>query len=799
MTSAAGDDLEETKPRSGFGRALARELLLGVLFVLLAIAYTWPLARNLDRFVADLGDPLLNTWILDWSVYALTHQPLHLFDAPMFAGAKYSLAFSEHLVGVALLVLPIKLLTGASPLVLYNLAILLGFALSGYGATVLARTVGASLFASILAGISFGFGQFFFDHLSHLQIISSGWVPLTLAALLFLLRKPGWPRTILFTAAFVMNGLTNVYWLLFTGFACVATIAFFVWIDPSARRASLLKHVATGFVLAGLLLLPFLIPYRVVSKLYGMERGWAEASGGSAELSDYLRGTDRNFKFRGSGTAMFSERQLSPGVLPLALAMVTLFLTRRRSTSDRIPVVDATMPSARTLARMDRFAVGLIVLSCLAATQSRGIVLETGELHILLLDASTPLFLAFLLILWRWTLRLPDVFRGDHDEGLAVRIRRSRFWPYPWIAALWVAIGVTASLGAHAFLYGFLFHNLSPYRSTRVPGRWAIVAYVGLILLMALGADLLLRRITRASRRRLLAGLLLFVACADTAVSVRWHSIDPRLPRVYQWLRDTKPQGPIFELPMVAEGIPYRYLLGLADHRVPLINGTSGFSPPFDRALAHLNSRNEFNDVFLAQLRALNAQLLVVHTDLLGPQRGPILEWLQRAQDEGRLTLLRRFEAGPDGDFVFALDRDTGHFADATRDAAGHTVLDNWNRLLRGEAIYNAEPVFAWETPGPGAEFHRELALRGWAVAPSGIRSVEVLVDQARRTFAAARVDRADITTRAPWYRNDPRAGFELILPQRPKGIPRHTDLQLRITDNAGNVVLSDPRLVVWH
>jgi hypothetical protein len=798
MTSADREDLDETKSRSGFAPALARELLLGVLFVLLAIAYTWPLARNLDRFVADPGDPFLNTWILDWSMHALTHQPLRLFDAPMFAGAKYSLAFSEHLVGVALLVLPIKLLTGASPLVMYNLAILLGFALSGYGATVLARTVGASLFAAILAGISFGFGQFFFDHLSHLQIISSGWVPLTLAALLFLLRKPTWPRTVLFSAAFVMNGLTNIYWLLFTGFACVATIAFLCWIDPTTRRAPLLKRVAAGVLIASLVLLPFLLPYRVVSKLYGMERGWAEASAGSADLADYLRGTDRNLKFRGSGLPMLSERQLSPGVLPLALAFAVLFLTRRRAKTDLLPTLDPASPSVKTLARMDRFAVALIALSCLAATQPRGIEIESGQHHILLLDASSPLFLAFLLILWRWTLRLPDVFRGDRVEGLTAIVRRSRFWPYPWIGALWVAIGVTASLGTHAFLYGFLFHNLSPYRSTRVPGRWAILAYVGLIILMALGADLLLRRITSASRRRLAAALLLFVACADTAVSLHWHSVDPRLPRVYQWLRDTKQQGPIFELPMVGEGIPFRYLLGLAEHRVPLINGTSGFAPPFDRALMHLNSRNEFNDVFLAQLRALDAQLLIVHTDILGPQRGPILDWLQRAQNEGRLTLVRRFESGPDGDFVFAFGPQAAQ-PDTTRDPAGHTVQDNWNRLLQGEAIFNAGPSFSWETPAAGSEFHRLISVRGWAVAPSGIRSVEVQVDQARRTFAAVRVARPDLTSRAPWYPHDPLPGFEFVLPQRPKGIPRHTDIQLRITDNEGNVVLSDPRLVVWH
>src|SRR5437016_9379980 len=75
-------------------------------FLLLSIAMTWPLARNIDRAFAWSGDPYINTWILDWDWYATFHQPLHLFDANSFYPAVDSLAFSENIYGIAILLFP---------------------------------------------------------------------------------------------------------------------------------------------------------------------------------------------------------------------------------------------------------------------------------------------------------------------------------------------------------------------------------------------------------------------------------------------------------------------------------------------------------------------------------------------------------------------------------------------------------------------------------------------------------------------------------------------------------------------
>ena len=81
-----------------------------ILFAFLAIVMTWPLLPNIGRAVAYPGDPYINTWVLDWDWYATFHQPGRLFQANIFYPAKYSLAFSENLYGIALFLFPLRAL-----------------------------------------------------------------------------------------------------------------------------------------------------------------------------------------------------------------------------------------------------------------------------------------------------------------------------------------------------------------------------------------------------------------------------------------------------------------------------------------------------------------------------------------------------------------------------------------------------------------------------------------------------------------------------------------------------------------
>ncbi|HVE70798.1 MAG TPA: hypothetical protein VNI54_05465 [Thermoanaerobaculia bacterium] len=536
---------------------MTRHLAAFAFFLALAIAITWPLATQLSTAVPDLGDPLLNAWIVDWVCHALAHAPLSLFDGPMYWPARFSIAFSENMTGIALSVLPFHL-AGLDAVTVYNIALLLGFAFSGYGAWVLARMVTGNDVAALIGGVIHAFASFKIAHVQHLQIVWSGWLPLMLAALFGYWRRPTWARAALVGGAFLMNGLTNIHWLLFGGFALVLTCVL--------RRDGWLR-LLVAVVVASLLLLPVLIPYQIVASEYGARRTSFEARLGSAAPWHWVVGSSRNLLYgRFFESIRTDERELFPGLVAVALVVLALR-----------PLTLALSPrgGARGL---DVAIIALSVLTVFLLVRDR---VAIGSFSFA--GADVPGMLLIVLLLVRFRPR----FSGLSREELT--------------AALWGAIGFLGSLGWYFFLHPFLFRVIAPFRATRTPARWAVVAYVGIALLAAVGASRVKKKFAWA---------LLALAIVDVAARVNWVQVPPRAP-VYEWVQRERPRA-IVELPMIGPGVPFRYLHAQTFHRVPLVNGTSGFETPAHERLRKLEEALQYNDEFLR-----DAELLIAHEALM--------------------------------------------------------------------------------------------------------------------------------------------------------------------------------------
>src|SRR3954447_8216139 len=203
---------------------MKRHILAAILFAILSIFMTWPLLPNIGRAVAYPGDPYINTWVLDWDWHATFHQPARLFQGNIFYPARYSLAFSENLYGIAVVLFPLRA-AGVTPLAAYNVAMLLGYTLCGFGAYLLAFEITGSAWGAIAAGIFYAFLPYRFTHAPHVQYVWAGTLPLLLYALVRYARKPDWRHAIWFGAAFLWNGLSNVHYFLFGSVAIVMTIA----------------------------------------------------------------------------------------------------------------------------------------------------------------------------------------------------------------------------------------------------------------------------------------------------------------------------------------------------------------------------------------------------------------------------------------------------------------------------------------------------------------------------------------------------------------------------------------------
>ncbi len=104
----------------------------------------------------DLGDPLLNCWILAWDISRLPHALSGVWNAPNFFPYHDTLAYSEHLLGVAVLVAPVQWI-GRNPVLTYNVAFIFSFVLAGSGMYLLAYGLTGNRVAAAVAGAAFAF------------------------------------------------------------------------------------------------------------------------------------------------------------------------------------------------------------------------------------------------------------------------------------------------------------------------------------------------------------------------------------------------------------------------------------------------------------------------------------------------------------------------------------------------------------------------------------------------------------------------------------------------------------------
>jgi hypothetical protein len=749
-----------------------RELVLFAFYLIVAIALTWPLAARLPTAVSDLGDPLLNAWIIDWDCYALTRRPLHLFDAPIFYPAKFPLAFSEHLVGIAILCLPFYA-AGLGAVTTYNIALLFGFALSAYGASVLARVITHRFIPAVLAGLLYGFVPYRFGHLSHIQVISAGWLPLLLAALLVYRRSPTIRNAALLGGAFVMNGLTNIYFFFFGSVALALTVILMAIAERHDKLFWLRMGVAVGTGMV--ILLPFLVPYAVVSSAYGLKRGVGETMNGSASWTDWLIPPRQNALYGGmpNDEDRHAERELFPGAMMLFLATAGVLLIPRRD-------AECVRRPRRRLLWLDGAIVVLTILTFIGAI--------TREIHIdwhgrLILEfgrSFLPATLLVICIVIRFAIQFPAAIG---DGNLRTAISRSRLSFELWAAALWIVIGVVGALGLHAFFHTFLFQFVPGFRAIRAPARWAMVAYTGLAGWAAVGASAL-------DKRRWVMPLLFGLTLVDLRPRVRWeHAVVEPAP-ADRWLA-TMHAGPLLELPIHRFDALYLYLLRSTAHHVPIFDGISGFEPPLHRILRE----QPLTDATFPLLEENGCRYVLVRPDWFGGQWPAAMAWLQRGIAQGHLVFLRRFDGGVSGDWLFAMPR----------------VEKNWHRfrvpsddiqiarLLEGKPTVNSSTFAQLYQPKHLSQISGMMTISGWALSPDGIRSVTALIDSGRVRVTCGLFQREDVTKLHPWYPKTQYPAFATAIPRRPRGVPEQTDLQIEIIDGAGKRTLLPDVLVTWR
>jgi hypothetical protein len=294
----------------------------------------WPLILNLgDDIPKDLGDPLTQAWQAAWGGHALGHQPLDFFQANQFWPVDDSLAYGDALIGYA----PVGLF-GSGPfdaVVRYDLLFLFAYALAFVGAYLLARELGIGPAGAAVAGAAYAFAPFRLEHDGHMQVISSGGIPLCLALGVrgVRLRNPWWLLAAWLVAGWQVSlgfalGLPLAY--LLAGAVIAAAVVWWRRGRPRLDRRLLAAGVAgllIFVVIAGLIARPY---FRVADENPEAKRPPSTVAAYSGPAAVFLTAPDENLVW-GEATSQVRdgldnvpEKTLFPGLLILGLAIAGL-------------------------------------------------------------------------------------------------------------------------------------------------------------------------------------------------------------------------------------------------------------------------------------------------------------------------------------------------------------------------------------------------------------------------------------------------------------------------------------------
>ena len=543
--------------------------LLG--FLGLSLALTYPLPFHLVDAVEDRQDALLNVWIMAWDGHQLLSDPLHLFDANIFYPYRHTLAYSELLLGNALLALPITSLTG-NPVLGYNMTLLLSFVLSGLGMYFLVVWLTRSPGAGFAAGILFAFSSYRLTNLAQAQLLTTQWLPLAVLSAFQLAHRPRPRQAVAFVLFSCLQTLSSFYYgflwaLIGVGFSIFVVGGWLAarrrgWLRaftreslslPNLRASALYGLLAVGATV--LLILPFVLPYFRVQRELGFERTLADSEPFSASLYQYAMVPP---------TSVLYGRWLPTSETPLPGGYPT----------------DALFP-------------GLIALLLALG----GILRGQGRVR--------WFFLACLIGAFGLSLGPRLYLASAQAVDLPVPL------PYAWL---------------YAWLPGF--------KALRAPVRFDVAVTLSLAVLAGHGVAALNQdaRVGKAEgpsptphppeRRRkcrLAVCILLLLVVAESwvwpAAQATPVPVGDQVPAVYRWLAVQPPQ-PILELPMAftpgGPQLEYQYLSTYHWQTTP--DGYSGFIPPEHGQIVYEMERFPW-ERSVSLLQGLGIGYVVIHTD----------------------------------------------------------------------------------------------------------------------------------------------------------------------------------------
>lgn len=637
-------------------------------YIALSLVMTWPLARGLARDLpADLGDPLLNCYILDWTSNRLARlvrgdwRALQGFWSPgLFHPEPLTLAYSDHLIAQAIQILPVYTLMD-NLILAYNVLFLSTFVFAGLGTFLLVRELTGSVRAAFLAGLVYAFAPYRFAQLPHLQILSSHWTPFALAALRRFFDTRRKTALVAAGAALVAQNLSSGYLMLMLAPIAVAYSLYEVSARGLLRDRPTWTALGTTFAAVALATAPFVWPYLEARAAGVPPRSLEEVRFYSADLLSYLTASP-SLRLWGPVMQGFPkpEGELFPGATPLVFAAVALGagLSAGWRRAQKLP-----RPG-----RLCRILAGISLVVTVLYAIAFGAALWTDRLDFGIVTIR---------VRGKWRLLLTTVAAATTLLALSRRVRAllagelqrgTLFFAAGLAVAATLSFGPALLVGGEVRLdpapYRWLYDYLPGFDGLRVPARFGMAVALALAVLTGLGAAAIEQRRRRAARVLVLVGGVTFLAEAtaipiplNVTVEVDGYATPPRVapareaPPVHRFLRTLPAEAVVAEFPFGIDAYELRYLYWATVHGRRLVNGYSGYFPPsYHRRRSLFRAAMDHGDEAWRELLAAGTTHLVVHEGAYRDDHGRrLVAWLEArgARELARFGQDRVFELPP--------------------------------------------------------------------------------------------------------------------------------------------------------
>ncbi|MGE5531081.1 MAG: hypothetical protein ACM3VW_03050 [Bacteroidota bacterium] len=311
----------------------SRDWLALAYFAFVTLMLLYRVVLNLDGWAGDPGDPLLNAWILAWDWHALVDRVPQFFNTNIFFPYSLTLAYSESLLGDLPIAGPIIALTG-NPLLATNVLVLLSFIIGGWTMYFAVSRMTGSGWAGLIAGTIFAFNLERFAAFTHLQLLTTQWLPLMVYCLDRMLTQGRWKYwgglVIFFNLQFLSSYYIGLFMSLTLGLLLVGyLLAGLVRVTPR-----LVGQLAAFAAVVLAINVPLAMPYFTLAKQLGMQRTVGEVVALSGSPAAYVTADPRNWLYGALGKAfdangmLGGEHYLFLGVTCWLLALAAVLLRK---------------------------------------------------------------------------------------------------------------------------------------------------------------------------------------------------------------------------------------------------------------------------------------------------------------------------------------------------------------------------------------------------------------------------------------------------------------------------------------